>query len=195
MIANPYMFGFSSSKAQGMVIISVITTSLMFPLISILMMKGLGLIESFEMKKRHDRIGPLIVTGLFFIWLFVNIRSHDTIPALLVFFVLGSTIGVFLALLFNNFQKISLHTIGAGGLIVGMGIILYNGVGDGLSLYNESFRISLFLSQRFCFIVLILLGGIIGTSRLLLGSHTEQEVYGGYIIGAFSQLVAYLIIF
>jgi hypothetical protein len=195
MAANPYMFGFGSDKAQGLILISVVTTSLMFPLVAILLMKALGLIQSLQMEDKLERIGPLIVTGLFFIWLFVNIRKHDTIPQLLTFFVLGSTIGVFLALLFNSFTKISLHTIGAGGFLVGMSIIIIQATGPTVAFALPFSDQSLVLSQRLCLAIIVIGAGLVGTSRLYLKAHVEHEVYGGYIVGAFAQLVAYVVIF
>lgn len=105
MWANPYLFGFSGDKAEGLVVISIVSISVLFPMISILMMKALGLISTLEMKDKNERIGPLIVTGLFYMWLYVNIRNNDSIPAALSFFVLGCTISVFLALIINSFTK------------------------------------------------------------------------------------------
>lgn len=195
MAANPYMFGFSSERAQGLILISVVTTSFMFPMIAILMMKALGLIQSFQMEDKLERIGPLIVTGLFFIWLFINIRKHDTIPQHLTFFVLGSTIGVFMALLFNSFTKISLHTIGAGGFLVGMSIIILQATGSTVAFDLPYSDQSLVVSQRFCLAILIIGAGLVGTSRLYLNAHKEHEVYGGYIVGAFAQIIAYMVIF
>ena len=111
MMTNPYIFGFSSDKAQGLVIISIVTISVMFPMVAIFMMKALGLISTMEMADKKERIGPLIVTGLFYMWLYVNVRNNDNIPGALSFFILGSTISVFFALMINSFSKISLHTI------------------------------------------------------------------------------------
>ena len=124
--ANPYIFGFSGPKAEGMVLISILTISVMFPLIAILMMKALGLISSFSMPDKKERIGPLIITGLFYMWLYVNVRNNDNIPNAISFFILGTTIAIFLALTINSFTKISLHTIAAGGFLTGMTLIIFN---------------------------------------------------------------------
>ena len=70
-----------------------------------------------EMRDKNERIGPLIVTGLFYIWLYVNIRKNDKIPAALSFFVLGCTISVFSALTIYSVTKISLQTIAEDGLV------------------------------------------------------------------------------
>lgn len=195
MWANPYLFGFSGDKAEGLVIISIVSISVIFPMISILMMKALGLIKSLEMEDKNERIGPLIVTGLFYMWLYVNIRNNDSIPAALSFFVLGCTISVFLALIINSFTKISLHTIAAGGLVAGMLYILFNYTFGHLDVTLPVFDIQLRVSDRLVMLVILIIAGAVGTSRLYLNAHKENEVYGGYIVGILSQLIAIRIFF
>jgi membrane-associated phospholipid phosphatase len=195
MIANPFLFGFASEKAQGLIIIAVVTITFMFPMIAILLMKALGLIKSLEMEDKLERIGPLIVTGIFFMWLYVNIRRHDSVPDGFTFFVLGSTIAVFMALVINSFTKISLHTIGAGGFLMGLILItllftdpminIPNPFGDGVWRF----------SRRLILMIGFLLAGAVGSSRLQLKAHSEQEIYGGYIVGVLSQLIAFRLFF
>ncbi|NJO87488.1 MAG: hypothetical protein HC821_05910 [Lewinella sp.] len=51
-------------------------------------------------------------------------------------------------------------------------------------LGNWSVSLSLLL------VVIILLAGAVGSARLLLEAHTAAEVYGGYLVGFSSQLIA-----
>lgn len=195
IMANPYLFGFSGPKAEGLVIISVLSISIMFPLIAILMMKALGLISSLEMPEKNERIGPLIITGLFYMWLYVNVRNNDNIPSVLTFFILGSTIAVFIGLTINSFSKISLHTIAAGGFVAGMLMVImsssYGFIDIPLPLVNLEWRVS----DRMLIFIILLLGGAVGSARLYLKAHRQDEVYGGYVVGILSQMVAYNIIF
>lgn len=195
MLANPYIFGFSGPKSQGLVVISVLTISIMFPLIAIVMMKALGLISGLNMPEKNERIGPLIITGLFYMWLYVNIRNNDTIPSALSFFILGMTIAVFMALIINSFTKISLHTIAAGGLITGMLFIVHNWTYGYVDIPVMLADIEIRLSDSMIILVIVLLSGAVGTARLLLKAHSEQEIYGGYVVGILSQMIAYRIFF
>ncbi len=195
MMANPFIFGFSGPKSQGLLIISVVTISMMFPLIAILMMKALGLIKSLEMEDKMERIGPLIVTGLFYMWLYVNIRNNNIVPEAFSFFILGSTIAVFIALLLNSFTKISLHTIGAGGLAAGMILIVYNWSYGLVDIPFAFLDFQLRISDRLIVMIVIMVAGLVGTSRLYLGSHKVDEIYGGYLVGILAQLVAFRIFF
>ena len=62
---NPYLFGLAGDKGQELFLITVVILSVFFPLIAVLMMKALNIIESLEMKSKEERVGPLIVTGIF----------------------------------------------------------------------------------------------------------------------------------
>lgn len=195
MMANPYIFGFSGEKAQGLVIISILTIAVMFPMIAIFMMKALGLISSLEMTDKKERIGPLIVTGLFYMWLYVNVRNNDNIPGALSFFVLGSTISVFFALMINSFTKISLHTIAAGGMASGMLFIIFNFTYGFVDIPVSWFGIQCRMSDRFIYMIIIIAAGAVGSARLYLKAHKEDEIYGGYIVGILAQMIAFRIFF
>jgi len=100
---NPYLFVVQDDQAKFLLIFSVIMLTIFFPLFSVFMMKMLDLIQSFQMEEKSERIGPLIVTGTFYMWLFINIKDNSNIPGAFSFFVLGSTIALFLSLLLNSF--------------------------------------------------------------------------------------------
>lgn len=188
---NPYMFIVNDSKARFLLIFNVFMLTVFFPMFSIFLMKMLDFIKSYEMEDKSERIGPLIATGVFYLWLFVNFKDNSTIPVSFSSFALGSTIGLFLALMLNSFTKISLHTIGAGGLVAGLLFIKY--------MYSyETFFVNLpfgsfQISTTFVTIVAMVIAGLVGTSRLLLKAHDEFDVYGGYIVGIFSMIVAFRI--
>lgn len=188
---NPYTFIVNDEKARFLLIFNVFMLTVFFPMFSIFLMKMLDFIKSYEMEDKSERIGPLIATGVFYLWLFVNFKDNSTIPVSFSSFVLGSTIGLFLALMLNSFTKISLHTIAAGGLVGGLLFIKY--------LYSyETFFVhlpfgSFHVSTTFVIIVAMIIAGLVGTSRLLLKAHDEFDVYGGYIVGIFSMIVAFRI--
>ncbi len=195
MQTNPYIFGYSGPKSQGLIVISIVTISFMFPMISILLMKALGLIQTIHMKDKKERIGPLIVTGLFYMWLYVNIRNNTNIPDALSFFILGSTISVFMALMINSFTKISLHTIAMGGLTAGIMFIVFNWTYGTFDIAFQWFNFQFRISDRLVAIIVVILAGAVGSSRLYLKAHKEDEIYGGYLVGVLSQIIAFRIFF
>lgn len=157
-------------------------------------MRMLGLVTSFEMSDSKERVGPLVVTGMFYIWLYVNIRSNPTVPQPFTFFVLGSTIALFIGFFLNNFTKISLHTIGMGGLLSGFFIMRYE-FGYNTFILNLPNSLKYLINTDLILIGLILATGMVGTARLMQKAHNQDQIYGGYLIGIFSQLVAFLIVF
>lgn len=188
---NPYLFVIQDDQAKFLLIFSVVMLTIFFPLFSVFMMKMLDLIKSFQMEEKTERIGPLIVTGTFYLWLFINIKDNSNIPAAFSFFVLGSTIALFLSLMLNSFTKISLHTVGMGGLLAGTFFIRYFFSYDSFFVHFPfgSFNIH----TNLVLLVVIVVAGAVGTSRLLLKAHETMDVYGGYIVGIFAQIVAFRI--
>ncbi len=193
-VINPYLFGIGDTKTEGLIYISVVTMSILFPLLSVLLMKGLGLIQSIQMKTDKERVGPMIATAIFYLWLYVNIRSNNMVPQAFSFFVLGSTIALFIAFFINQFSRISLHTIGIGGLLMGLIFVRYN-------FSYEFFNLSLgnlgeyIIHVDLLIICCVIIAGLIGTARLYLQAHDKSQVYAGYMVGCFSQILAYNIFF
>jgi hypothetical protein len=101
-----------------------------------------------------------------------------TVVNLLALFYFGygiCLIGSYILLYFN--RKISLHTAAIGGLV---GFLIY------LSLYYK-------INLTILLIVLFILSGIIASARLKLNAHILKEVFWGYLLGLFSQVIVFLI--
>jgi len=188
---NPYLFSIQDDQSRFLLIFSVVTLTILFPLFAVFLMRKLDLIKSFTMDDRHDRIGPLITTGVFYLWLFINIKGNSLIPPAFSFFVLGATIALFMSLMMNSFTKISLHTVGMGGLLAGVLFIRFFFSYDRFIIDLSNGLLS--VNTNLILFIVIIAAGAVGTSRLLLKAHTSMDVYGGYIIGIFSQIVAFRI--
>ncbi len=193
LLINPYLFSIQDSKSKGLILISVFLLSVFFPLFGILMLRLVGLNQSVMMSKREERIAPLIITGIFYLWLFVNIKSNPGIPEAFIAFSLGATIAVFVSFFINNFSKISLHAVGAGGFLAAILMIR-------VLFSYDSFILRLgglgqYLIHVDLVIMLgILIAGLVGTARLILKAHNQQDLYGGFIVGVIAQIIAFNII-
>lgn len=179
MWVRPYDFGSSSFSGavalNDVMLIRVFFSTALLPGLAVIMMKFLGLIETLQMRDKQERIGPYIATGVFYLWIFINIRINPAFPLYFKVFMLGSTIGLFLAFFINLFSKISIHAVAMGGLL---GLVF-------LGLFIADFSNFFFLAQ-----LLILVIGIVGTARLILNAHEPTDIYGGYLIGFLAQLIA-----
>ncbi len=189
LLVNPYLFGYNHIASGDLLIIRVFFSTVVIPGLAVLMMKFLGLIQSLEMREREERIGPLIVTGMFYIWMFYNFYKNPELPEAFTIFMLGATLGLFVAFLINLFLKISLHAVGMGGLLgmVVITMLLYSY--DSFPLLDMNVHmVSLFMS-------VILACGLVGTARLILDAHKAVELYAGYIIGFSMQFIAFALLF
>lgn len=148
-----------------------------FPLILIILLKKFKMINSYHMTTIEERKFPLIlfisITIFIGFWLL-----KSTVVNLLSLFYFGYGLGLIIAYILLYFKiKVSLHTAAVSGLI---GFFLY---------FSFYYKVNLIL----ILVILLLLNGIIATSRLRLQAHKFNEVLLGFILGLVSQLVLYLI--
>ena len=142
------------------------------PSLLIFYLYRLGLLRDMTMPYRADRRLPYLFTGLIYTvvtYLFAFRMSlfSDTSPGVAV--VLGSiTLSILLVGLINAFWKISAHSVGIGG-VLGTVLVLLVKHGDQ----------DLFLP----FVGLVVLSGLVGTARLQLDAHTPGQVFGGLGLG------------
>ncbi|MFK7980816.1 MAG: hypothetical protein AB8G86_12600 [Saprospiraceae bacterium] len=186
MVVNPYSFGFSriGEGRSGLLIISIFLQAALIPGIAISMMKTLGLAPNLDLGDRTARIGPFIATGLLYLWLYANFNRLTDVPPVFKSAILGCVIALFTAFVLNIFSKISLHAIGMGSLIgmtmVTMLLFNYNSFQFGETTY--SMYALLFL--------IIVLAGLVGSARMILENPSPRDLYGGYLVGFSTQLIA-----
>ncbi|MBK7373364.1 MAG: hypothetical protein IPJ09_18385 [Saprospiraceae bacterium] len=191
---NPYLFGVGSASGQSILMLQVFMLTFTLPLVSILMLKKLSLISSYDLNDRLDRTGPYIVTLIFYLWLYINIRHDPKVPLVYNIFVFGALITLVLVFMINLFIKLSAHTAVMGGLVA-MTWITFN------VFSHEQFSLNIpgqgltILSWRSVLITSLLIGGLVGTCRLYLKAHTPKEVYLGYLVGFVAQYLAFKILF
>lgn len=181
---NPYVFGVGSVMEELPLILVCFAYTFLLPLISIVFMKLIGLVSSLALPTKEERIGPLIICIVFYTWFTINVYRNADIPLLVGIFAFGSVIAMSISFLINIFSKISLHTVAWGGLMGLLIVMVWYFGFQTLSLYNWEIHI------RFILLVLVLMGGIISTARLLLSAHDSRDIYGGFLVGFTSQLIA-----
>lgn len=188
LTVNPYLFGVNNIQGSTYLILMIFFSTVFIPGFSIIMMKFLGMIESIELRDRQERIGPYIITGVFYLWIFRNLLDNSNIPMAFKVFVLGSTIALFLAFFINIFSKISMHTVGMGGLLAMVIITMVQYSHGDFWVYLPFAHFE--MSMTTLLMIVIILAGIVGTSRLILQAHSQEEIYGGYLVGILPQFIA-----
>lgn len=155
--------------------IRVLFSTLFLPLFVVALCKALGFVTSFQLRSQKDRIIPYIACTIFYFWTYFAFKREAVAPPFFNAFFLGVFLAIVIGMVANTYVKISMHTIGWGG-VVGFLLMLMIGMNMNISLV---------------LMVAFLITGIVGTARLILGAHTPAEIYAGFILGIISQLIAY----
>lgn len=172
-----YFSGFSQDERLKTMLITL-QNAVFYPLFTVLLLKGVGFIDSIFLKTAKDRIIPYIASGIFFFWTFTVFKEQDAFPRILPSFFLGVFLASSAALIANIYFKISMHAIGLGGML-GLFFII---------TANNSMLMTWALTAA------LLITGLVCSFRLLLGSHSPRDIYAGLIIGILMQWVAAFII-
>ncbi len=191
--SNPFSFGWRHVAEADTLLIIVVMTSIMLPLISILLMKSMGWINTFRLETRHERIGPYIASGIMYLTLYLHVSKAETFPPSLRVVTLGALLALWICFFINNFLKISIHAAGAGGLVGLVGLTKLT-FGYDQAQIGIPGGINIALPVDYILYGAIAIAGMVCTSRLILKVHDLKEVYIGFIVGLASILVAYFII-
>jgi hypothetical protein len=175
-VHTSYFSGYSVQQKTWL-LVRVSYTMIFFPLITVLLLKGLGFIQSIFLKTQKDRIIPYIASGIFFFWVYLVFRNQREIPSILTSFTFAVFISSSAALIANIYFKISMHAIGMGGVI---GLFL-------MIMLQDMMLMTVPLSIAF------LITGLVCTSRMIVSDHQPKEIYAGLLLGITCQLVAAVI--
>lgn len=193
LIINPYQFGVFSIVEQWKLLALVFVSTAVMPAFALLLMKSLHMVTDFEIKDPKERIGPYIITGVFYLWMFINFKHNPAIGHSLTVGMLGATIALFLIFFVNNFTLISAHAAGMGGLAGVVSVVAFYSRFDAFTIHLGG--LGLFeVSSTFVLLLLIVASGAVTTSRLLLHAHSPPQVYSGWLLGFASQWSALLFI-
>ena len=163
---NPYINMMITETSKYFTLGILLVFTIILPILTSVLFKLFGLIDSLYMKTAKERRWPFLLT---LIWYYMGIQllTRIYVPQSFLLLMIGATSIVGVALVITSLWKISIHMLGIGGVI---GAIIG-------------------ISQRFQFdhsillIVLILFAGLIGYSRLKTNSHNFRQVYAGFIVG------------
>lgn len=186
LMINPYIFGKSNITQGWWLVAQVFMSTFLLPAFAVMMMKNLGLVASYEMEERTDRIIPFIVTGMFYLWVFMSVRKTNVFPQIYTVAVLGATISLFLAFFLNLFNKISIHAVGVAGLL-GIVLVAMRWFSYSYFYWGES---RMAIPIYWLLIITLLVAGLVCTSRLLLKAHEPKDILQGFIVGLLGMGVA-----
>jgi hypothetical protein len=168
-LSNYLEYTTPSSVRFALYVIVIFNTLVMPVLISWLLIRR-GLIKSFNMEKREERLVPFICNTVLMIITYYMI-SRISVPKIFSMLLLGAAASVVLAILINLKWKVSIHMIGIGGI---------TGMFFGMSTF-------LLIDLRIPILVSLIVAGIIGTARMTIGAHRPAQLYVGFFVGFFCE--------
>jgi hypothetical protein len=154
---------------------SVAVNTIFYPAFAVLLMKGVGFIDSIFLKTQRERIIPYVASNIFYFWMYLVFRNQPDVPAILTAFIFGVFLSSSVALLANIYFKISMHALGLGSLCGLILLIIFSGTSNGL-----------FLPAMLVFLIT----GFTGTSRLIVSNHTPFDIYSGIFFAIICQFIA-----
>ncbi len=171
---HPYLFATLDEKHQNLRFLSVVVITAFFPALTVFLLWRLGFSTSIYLRTQKERIVPYISSIIYFFWAFYVSKNLPGSPAEMTFFFLGIFLTMSLAVMANNYYKISMHAMAAGGAAAFMVLLgLVNSQTSGLAIA-----------------IAVFVAGLVCTSRLLVSDHSPYDVYWGLILGVICQMVA-----
>jgi len=155
----------------------IFLTTFLLPTAIILLMLRFKMISSLSMPLRSERIGPLVVTAIFFYMTYYLLKQLQIAPVIYLY-MLGATLLAVISAAVTLWWKISLHSMGVGALV---------GAFAGLALLSPA-------NYSFLLIVSLLMAGITASSRLLLSAHKPAEIYAGFTTGASLMFTLFMLV-
>lgn len=160
-----------SSTVTEYILYLVFTGTLVFPLVTIFLLLKTKLINSFLLETQKERILPIIFSGIS-IYITARLLMLGSLNSPLNSYLIGVVVTLSWILIFLKRLKISLHTASISSAL-------------GFTIYlSQVFLINL----SSIIIILILILGLVSTSRIKLEAHTLKEVTIGIIFGLIPQI-------
>ena len=189
LATNPYAFGFREMEEGWQLALLCFIYTFLFPTITLLIMRGLNMVNSLALETKEERWGPLIATLAFYFWFYANIRQNPNIPDPFESFTLGACLALSMAFFAALFNKTSLHAVGLGGMIGLVGTLGW--IFDQPYVVLGPYEVHVFLLMA----VLILFSGVVGSARLHLKAHQVPDILTGFLIGLAGQFFAVRILY
>lgn len=157
--------------------IQIMIITVLVPVTFYYLLMSLNLVDSIMLEKSAQRKIPLIIHAILLVILIKKSVLAERFFELNLFFIASflSTILAFIMVLFK--QKASLHMVGIVGLTAFAICLSYT-----------------FQIRMVGLIVgLLMISGIVGTSRIYMKAHTNKELLLGAVIGLLPQLLVFLV--
>lgn len=169
-----------SPQTQLRVLLLIFVTTTIIPVISVIAFRYTAIVSDFEMKDRRERFLPFLFISIIYGLTAYLFYSKLQINENFVIILGGTTAILLIVTIMSLFWKISIHSAGISGVFGFLLAISYK--------YPES-------NLLYPIIAVVLCAGLVLSARMYLNAHTQEEVYGGTIVGflvAFSSVYIFI---
>ncbi|MBN7799228.1 phosphatase PAP2 family protein [Algoriphagus aestuariicola] len=146
----------------------IVLSTLLIPMVTIIGFHLSGTVKSLHMPEVKDRKLPFTITALYFLLTTWFLQQKTDLDPILWLGMMVICIAVVLLAVVSFFWKISAHMIGLGGLLA---VVLV------LGRKFPTFEV------LYPLLGVLLLCGIVASSRLFLQAHKPTEIYTGLVVG------------
>lgn len=162
-----------TNQEKYFVLFQILIITVIVPILFFLLLRSTGNVKSVMVHETSQRIIPLVLQCFLFILLVKRSIVVTRYPEL-HFFFLGGLFSTIFALIYSLFKiKASLHMMAIGSFT-----IFVIGLNMHLQMHNSYWSA-----------LLILLTGIVASSRLEMEAHTNKELFIGLVIGIIPQVL------
>ena len=151
---------------KGIVLGIVYCFTILTPTITIFLFRKINGFARQELSERKKRYVPILLTIISYVFCLLMMRKLN-IPWYMTGIIFVSLVISIICILVNLKWKLSEHMAGMGGIIGGLVSF------SALFSYKPVVWLCLF----------ILIAGILGSARIVLGHHTLGEVLSGFVVG------------
>lgn len=162
----PTLFCYIPFQVKKILLLVIATNNIMIPVSLMPFFRYRNIISSWVIETRKERIIPLLSVSFFYSVTSIIIFRLQ-IPLFIKSFIFSTAVIAIISTIINFWWKISLHSVGASA-ITGLVIILSK---------------NMMVPLTWILIPVVIITGLILSSRLRLNTHDPQEVYIGFITG------------
>jgi hypothetical protein len=166
LMSAPTFLGYLPLEIKKILFIVVLVNNVLIPLALLPLYRLRNLISSYTLEDRRERIIPLLTASILYCTTSFIVFNYQ-IPFFLKSFIFATSVLSIVVSMINFWWKISIHAVGAGALTATVVVL-------SMKMYTPltSYLISV-----------IIVGGLILSSRLKLNSHNPAQVWLGFLFG------------
>lgn len=175
---HPDVFIGFSSWNKTLVLMQAFVPYILFPIVTVLLLRALNFIDTIYLNTRKDRIIPFIACNIWYFWIWYVWRTLPGSPKEIVILSMAIFLASSIGLMANIYMKVSMHAIAMGVMISFMMLLAF----------TQPVNFGIYIS------VALFIAGLVCSARLIASDHTHKEVYTGLLTGIAALLIALLFI-